>query len=131
MLNIAKYVKYRHLNSKGLLHKEDGPALEHIDGSKFWYINGKLHREDGPAVEYIEGDKFWYKHGKYHREDGPALEYANGTKHWTLEGIWYNENDFLNKINNKKIISCKCCNQTNEYAKPNQSDGSYICYNCR
>ena len=23
-------------------------------------MNGKLHREDGPAVEYANGSKFWY-----------------------------------------------------------------------
>jgi hypothetical protein len=26
---------------------------------------------------------------------------------------------------------CSKCNEKNEYAEPNQSDGSYICYNCR
>jgi len=32
------------------LHREDGPAIEHSDGCKWWYLNGKRHREDGPAV---------------------------------------------------------------------------------
>lgn len=27
--------------------------------------------------------------------------------------------------------TCKACNEKNEYATPNQTDGSYICYNCR
>jgi hypothetical protein len=25
-----------------------------------WWIKGKLHREDGPAVEWVNGSKFWY-----------------------------------------------------------------------
>lgn len=30
-----------------------------------------------------------------------------------------------------KICNCKICNTTNEYAQPNQSDGTYLCYDCR
>lgn len=29
------------------------------------------------------------------------------------------------------LLSCKKCGLINEWAKPNQKDGSYICYNCR
>ena len=29
-------------------------------GNKHWYLNGKLHRENGPAVECINGDKWWF-----------------------------------------------------------------------
>ena len=49
-------------------------------GTKRWYKEGQLHREDGPAVEWVNGDKCWFKEGKYHREDGPAVELANGDK---------------------------------------------------
>jgi hypothetical protein len=31
---------------------------------KEWYINGQLHREDGPAIEYIDGSKSWYINGE-------------------------------------------------------------------
>ena len=47
-------------NSKNQLHREDGPAVEDANGSKFWYINGKLHREDGPAFEYANGFNGWF-----------------------------------------------------------------------
>jgi hypothetical protein len=53
-------------------------------GSKFWYVNNKLHREDGPAIECIDGTKHWYINGKLHREDGPAIEYIGGDKSWYL-----------------------------------------------
>jgi hypothetical protein len=69
------------------LHRENGPAVIHSDGSKFWYLNNKRHREDGPAVESGNGDRFWYKNGLIHREYGPALKYANGNKYWYLNGI--------------------------------------------
>lgn len=38
--------------------------IEHSDGTKYWYRNGKLHREDGPAVEYANGNKEWYRNGE-------------------------------------------------------------------
>jgi hypothetical protein len=69
-------------NSKGQLHREDGPAVEWANGTKMWYLNGEFHREDGPAVEYANGTKWWYRNGQRHREDGPAIEYADGTKEW-------------------------------------------------
>ena len=47
---------------------------ERANRSKEWYLNGLLHREDGPAVEYADGDKYWYLNDKRHREDGPAVE---------------------------------------------------------
>ena len=72
--------RYWYLNS--LLHREDGPAVEYLDGSKIWYLNGLRHREGGPAIEYYYGNKYWYLNGELHREDGPAIEWANGTKFW-------------------------------------------------
>ena len=68
------------------LHREDGPAVDFADGTKFWYLNGKRHREDGPAVEYADGTKCWYLNDELHREDGPAIEWPNGYKFWYLDG---------------------------------------------
>jgi hypothetical protein len=73
-------------DENGQWHREDGPAYEYPDGSKYWYWHGNLHRQDGPACEYAYGTKYWYWHGKHHREDGPAVEYADGTKIWFYHG---------------------------------------------
>ena len=78
-------------NSKDLLHREDGPAIEYQVGTKKWYLNGQLHREDGPAVEYPNGDKEWFINGQLHREDGPAIEYQVGTKKWFLNDQLHRE----------------------------------------
>jgi len=86
----------------GKRHREDGPAIELSDGTKFWYRNGKLHREDGPASEYSDGTKFWYRNGARHREDGPAIECASGDKFWYLDDINYSESDFNAKLNSRK-----------------------------
>ena len=68
-------------NSEGLIHCEDGPAVELASGTKEWWINGKRHRLDGPAVEYFGGKEWWIK-GKLHRKDGPTIERANGDKEY-------------------------------------------------
>tara|TARA_R110000868_G_scaffold75946_3_gene218773 strand:+ start:2380 stop:2592 length:213 start_codon:yes stop_codon:yes gene_type:complete len=35
------------------------------DKNIFYYKDGVLHREDGPAVEFANGNKVWYYQGKY------------------------------------------------------------------
>ena len=55
-------------------------------GNKCWFKDAELHREDGPAIEHLNGSKEWYKDGKLHREDGPAVEYRDGSKGWYLNG---------------------------------------------
>ena len=88
--------KYWLLN--GHNHREDGPAIERSDGSKEWWLNGRQHREDGPAIEWSDGDKEWCLNGKLHREDGPAIE-SNGTKQWFLNG-----NRFLSEIDYWEVV---------------------------
>ena len=53
-------------------HRLDGPAIEHADGYKSWYVNGKRHRLDGPAVEDANGDKEWYVDGVFIIETNPS-----------------------------------------------------------
>ena len=62
-----------------------------------WYLNGQRHREDGPAIEYPNGTKYWYLNGQRHREDGPAIEFTNGSKYWYLNGKELTEQEFLNR----------------------------------
>ena len=72
-----------------LLHREDGPAVECVDGSTMWYFEGRLHRIGGPAYEFVNYHKHWWVDGKLHREDGPAVEHADGNVAWWLDGIHY------------------------------------------
>jgi hypothetical protein len=73
------------------------------NGNKFWHHKGLLHREDGPAIESLEGNKEWWINGVLHREDGPALEYANGHREWWIKGEEYSEKNFLSR---KQRNSC-------------------------
>lgn len=70
------------------MKKENSSSVYMVEhqSSRVWYKENLLHREDGPAIERINGDKGWFVNGLRHREDGPAVEYANGNKHWWLYG---------------------------------------------
>lgn len=70
----------------GVIHRDDGPAVERPGGTKWWFQYGKEHREEGPAIERSDGTKEWLRDGKHHREDGPAVECADGRKEYYLNG---------------------------------------------
>ena len=67
------------------------------DKTEWLNLDGKYHREDGPAVEYVDGYKAWYWNGQRHRLDGPAIEDADGTEYFFIDGKHYTEEEFLKK----------------------------------
>ena len=74
---------------------KDGYRVESAVGNIFWFNNnGERHRVDGPAVEFVDGSKYWYVNNKQHRIDGPAYIGANGTKIWYVNGKEMRENTF-------------------------------------
>jgi hypothetical protein len=87
------------------LHRLNGPAAEYVDGSKYWYVDGKLHRTDGPAAEYADGSKVWYVDGKCHRTDGPAAEWPDGTKSWYIDDVKLTEKQFNEKTAKAKGLT--------------------------
>ena len=93
----------RYYNEQGQLHREDGPAVEYIDGTKVWFLNDKRHREDGPAIEYASGTKVWFLNDKRHREDGPAIEWSDGDKYWWINDMEYSEQEFNDYILKKRL----------------------------
>ena len=68
----------------GELHREDGAAIENLDGYNSWYLNGKQHRENGPARTWPDGRQEWWLNGKHHRENGPARTWPDGSQEWWL-----------------------------------------------
>ena len=83
---------------EGKLHREDGPAIEHLNGKKEWWVNGALHREDGPAVEYPNGDKIYYLKGK-------EIHYSNLLSLIRNENLMFIgvENGYAKFLNEKNI----------------------------
>ncbi len=78
------------------------------NGDKWYYSDKEMnifHREDGPAVEWMNGDKSWWINDERHRENGPAIEWADGRKWWYLNGFEYSEEKFNKKMNRAKTIN--------------------------
>lgn len=127
----------------GILHREDGPAVESSSGTKIWYQNGykhrdggpayiidnnrewyqfgKLHRDDGPAKERIggawDGEKSWYINGELHREDGPASIHRNGNVYYYLNDVLFNSKEHFEKelaFRNKSIPKIENKSETNQ-----------------
>jgi hypothetical protein len=59
-------------------------------GYRYWWAdNGKLHREDGPAIEHITGYQEWWFNGERHRVDGPAIiDPITQKQDWWYQGKW-------------------------------------------
>jgi hypothetical protein len=68
------------------------------DGSVRYYLDGVPHREDGPAIEHSNGTKSYHLHGRFHRIDGPAVEYADGRKSFYINGVKYDEEKFWTEV---------------------------------
>jgi len=47
---------------------------EYFAGEKTWYMNGVRHREDGPAIECINGVKGWWLNNKPYSEGDWKIE---------------------------------------------------------
>lgn len=92
-VTVSKYAT-RWYNEMGKLHREDGPAVEHNDGTKSWWINGQRHREDGPAIEWFDETKSWYINGKQLTEE--EFNKRNSIPEYTME-------ELVAKIGNFKI----------------------------
>ncbi len=57
-------------NKEEQFHRLNGPAEEHSDGYKAYWINDKLHNLEGPAVIYPSGEVVYYIEGKrYNKKD--------------------------------------------------------------
>ncbi len=51
--------------SPGVYDLGDGHELMvGVHGSRLWWHGSQLHREDGPAVEYVNGKQEWWRNGK-------------------------------------------------------------------
>jgi hypothetical protein len=72
-------------------------------GTTRYYWNGQYHREDGPAVEYVDGHKEWFLHDQLHREDGPAIEWTNGSKAFYLQDEIYSEEEYWRLVKLKAL----------------------------
>jgi hypothetical protein len=82
---------HKHAQSDGfILHREDGPARIHTNGTKKWFRYGGFHRIGQPAIEWNSGQREWWIEDKKigqteNGEDLPLkeiLEYAKACREW-------------------------------------------------
>ena len=72
--------------------EEEGVKLRSVvSRHKRWFdTKGNLHRLDGPAIIYCDGDMDWYAYGELHRDDGPARIWPSaGLEEWYKNGELY------------------------------------------
>jgi len=81
-------------NENYRLHRLNGPAVEHIDGYKEYWVDGKRHRLDGPAIIYPNGTEEYWVDDKLHRLDGPAIIWYDGSKEYWINGKELNKKEF-------------------------------------
>ena len=43
-------------------------SINEYSVSQWKLPNGQLHREDGPAIEYLDGNKYWFLNGVEYNE---------------------------------------------------------------
>lgn len=82
------------LNRTNELHRNEGPARIAVDGSKYWYNNGRPHRLDGPAVETADGRCEYFIHGfSFSKKEFDEIKVQNLTPNLvtTLNGKVYLE----------------------------------------
>ena len=89
------------LNDAGNLHRDNGPAVERVNGMKLWLQNGLLHRDAAPAVLWGNGTSMWFCKEHLHREDGPAVILADGSVEYWLEGTQLTEQTFTEYLNER------------------------------
>lgn len=78
---VVKYTR------KGELHREDGPAVNYLDGTGMWFVGGQKHRVGAPAVITSEGHQEWWMDGTLHNSEGPAVTSNTTLKEWWVNGF--------------------------------------------
>jgi len=94
-IKVDEYGNKRYFNDKGNHHRLDGPAIEDLNGIKFWYINENCHRNIDPSDEYSDGTKQWFFKGQSHRIGG---SFSSTQKYWYIHGKEYTKEKYFNKV---------------------------------
>jgi hypothetical protein len=50
--------------SRGPMKNYDSIYTSSLTGNKSYWLSSKLHRLNGPAIEYLDGSKKWYINGE-------------------------------------------------------------------
>jgi len=74
-----------------------------------WVKSEKIHREDGPAIEFVDGGEIYMQKGKLHRTDGPAFihitESGEIIHRYYLDGKEYSKGEWALETRSPKLES--------------------------
>ena len=107
-----------YFDALGRRHNSHGPAINHNNRTKMWFVDGVRHREDGPALITGIGE-IWYYHGLIHRLTGPAqTHHEYNTKSYHIHGREYTKEEY-NKIVFRVKLACNIFKKKlrNKYSK--------------
>ena len=94
-VEVDEYGDKEYLNDEDENHRLDGPAIEYLNGSKRWLINGNYHRNIDLAEEYSDGEKLWRFKGERHRGGGLCNSVY---KCYYSQGKLYTKQQYFNKV---------------------------------
>lgn len=95
-VNDEGFILYK--NSKGDLHREDGPAFIIPKVCAEYHLNGKFTREDGPCVVWANGAYEFIVDNNRHRDEGPSV--------WTpFDGVETNIGYIVKFNKNQELIN--------------------------
>ncbi len=114
---LMKRIKWK--DERGELHRDDGPAIIHADGTQRWFQHGERHRDGGPAWIWPDGAQHWYQHHMLHRDDGPALIWPDGRQEWY-------QHDHLHRDDGPAAIKPDGTQKWYQHGKLHRSDGPSI-----
>lgn len=137
----------QYLNEKGLLHREDGPAVVYpgpslILGKKanepLWYLNGKMITEHEwgrltcfTGITDDGAERRHWKDGRLHREDGPALVHSGNRPDecwWCLNGKVMTEEEWGERTHFSGMTECGGKKIYWKAGKLHREDGPAVVY---
>lgn len=78
-------------------HVKNGREVDNM-GNIIYFKNDSFHREDGPAIIHMDGYVAWYRNGKRHNESGPAILWPTmDLIEWYINGFEMTEQEFLSR----------------------------------
>jgi hypothetical protein len=60
--------------------------IDETTKAKHWFLGDKLHREDGPAIEYVDGNEWHYYNDEYIDNWSSEIKQTDWSRFWYING---------------------------------------------
>lgn len=72
-----------------IYHREDGPAIEYLNGSFEWRNANVIHRIGGPAMAWVKGNKKYMSDQLTENADGKLVKMSDDEKYVVMDRAGY------------------------------------------